>query len=126
VAGVAVGLVEYLLSLWLASRGLRAEATLIDEFLLALFTGALVFVVELSHKREQDRLDEKLRTIELMNHHVRNALQAILDSAYLHGHVDEVRPSVNRISWALREVLPGQALPHNGNSKTGSDEPAPN
>ena len=106
--GAAVALLNYLLGVWLANRGLHAELTLIDEFLLAIFTAALVFVIELLHQRDRKRMNEKFKTIELMNHHVRNALQTIVDSAYVHGHLDEVRTSVERISWALREVLPGQ------------------
>jgi len=118
-AGVAVGLVDYLLGVWLAAHGLRSELTLVDEFLLGIFTAALVFLIEFSHRRDREQLNEKLRTIELMNHHVRNALQAIIDSAYVHGHLDEVRTSVDRISWALQEVLPGNtsdgdALPRPG------------
>jgi hypothetical protein len=44
---------------------------------------------------------------------VRNALQVIIDSAYLHGHaqqLDEIQKSVKRIDWALREILPGHTL----------------
>ena len=106
-AGVAVGLVDYLLGLWMAARGLRADLTLLDEFLLAIFTTVLVFVIEVAHQRDRERMNEKLRTIKLMNHHVRNALQTIIDAAYVHGHLDDVRTSVDRIAWALREVLPG-------------------
>jgi hypothetical protein len=106
-AGAAVGLVDYLLGLWMAARGLHAELTLIDEFLLAIFTASLVFAIEFSHQRDRERMDEKLRTIKLMNHHVNNALQTIIDSAYVHGHLDEVQTSVDRIAWALREILPG-------------------
>ena len=109
-AGVAVAVVDYLLVAWLAAHGLRADATLFDEVLLAIFTAALVFFIELSHQRDQERMNEKLRTIELMNHHVRNALQSIIDSAYVHGHLDEVQASVDRIAWALREILFGDAL----------------
>ena len=108
VAGWAVALVDYGVGLWLSSHGLHAEITLLDEFLLAIFTGALVLVTELFHRRDQERLNEKLRTIELMNHHVRNALQTIVDSAYIHGHLDEVRTAVDRIAWALQEILPGE------------------
>jgi hypothetical protein len=113
IAAAAVALVHYLLDLWMAARGLHAEATLLDELLLAIFTGALVFVIESSHQRDQERMSEKLRTIELMNHHVRNALQTIVSSTYVHGHaqqLDEIRASVIRIEWALREILPGQIL----------------
>lgn len=109
-AGAAVALVDYLVGLWMSARGLHAEVSLIDEFLLAIFTGALVLVIEYWHQRERERMSEKLRTIQLMNHHVRNALQSIIDSAYVHGHFDEIRASVDRIAWALQEILPGQLL----------------
>jgi hypothetical protein len=48
-----------------------------------------------------------------MNHHVRNALQVIVDSVYVHGHaqqIEEIADSVKRINWALREILPGNVL----------------
>lgn len=123
-AGAAVGLVDYALGLWMSARGLHAEATLLDEWLLAVFTGALVLVIELSHKRDQKRMNEKLRTIELMNHHVRNALNVIVASAYAHGHdkqLNEIRISVNRIEWALREILPGRVT--DDYSETAPDKP---
>lgn len=112
-AGAAVAVVDYLLGVWMAARGLHAEMTLVDEILLAIFTCALVFVIESSHRRDRDRMSEKLKIIKLMNHHVRNALQTIVTSAYAHGHnrqVDEIRTSVKRIEWALREILPGRVL----------------
>jgi hypothetical protein len=112
----------------MAARGLHAEATLLDELLLAIFTGALVFVIELSHQREQELMNEKLRTIELMNHHIRNALQNIMDSSYVHGNLNEIRTSVDRIQWALREILPGHSrMPHEpvgvGNEQPASTPP---
>jgi hypothetical protein len=109
VVGAAVGLLDYLLGLWMAAHRLRRDFTLLDELLLAVFTAALVFVIEFSHRREEDRINEKLRTIQLMNHHVRNALQNIIDSAYVHGHLDDIKSSAERIGWALREILPGDA-----------------
>ena len=108
-AGATISLVDYLLGHWLATRGLHAERRLIDQVLLAIFTGALVLVIELSHERERKRMDAKSRTIQLMNHHIRNALQSILDSAYVHGNLDEVHTSVDRIAWALQEILPGES-----------------
>jgi hypothetical protein len=123
-AGAAVALVNYLLGLWLAARGEHAELTLVDEFLLGIFTGVLVFVIELMHHRNQARMNEKLRTIELMNHHVRNALQNIIDLAFIHGHLDEVRTSVDRIAWALQEILPGQTSDANNDPGGASHEEA--
>jgi len=123
-AGAAVGLVDYALGLWMSAHGLHAEATLLDEWLLAIFTGALVLVIELSHKRDRKRMNEKLRTIELMNHHVRNALNVIVVSAYAHGNdkqLSEIRISVNRIEWALREILSGRVI--DDYSETAADQP---
>ena len=125
VAGAAVALGDYLLGLWLAARGLHADLTLIDELLLAIFTGTIVLVIEFSHQRDQERINEKLSTIELMNHHVRNALQTIIDSAYVHGHLDEVQSSVDRIAWALREILPGQTLDNHEYSNGLAEKQAP-
>lgn len=123
-SGAAVALVDYLIGLWMSARGLRADAMLLDEFLLAVFTGALVWVIEFSHQRDENRLNEKLRTIELMNHHVRNALQTIIDSAYIHGHLDDVQTSVDRIAWALREILPGQTSDRDEDSTGLAEKPA--
>lgn len=124
-AGIAVGLVDHLINMWMAARGLHAEMTLADDFLLAIFTAVLVFVIEIAHRRDEERTNEKLRTIELMNHHVRNALQSIIDSAYVHGNLDEVRASVDRIAWALQEILPGRALDDVQNA-AAPREPRPN
>jgi hypothetical protein len=126
-AGAAVALVDYLLGLWMAARGLHAEVTLVDEILLGIFTCSLVFVIEAAHQRERERMTEKLNTIKLMNHHVRNALQTIVNSAYAHGHtrqLDEIRTSVKRIEWALREVLPGRALDNQEDPEATDDTPS--
>jgi two-component sensor histidine kinase len=69
----------------------------------------------------------KLEVIRLMNHHVRNSLQVISFAALAPQQKElasEIRDAVQRIEWALREVLPGQredissltAYPHSGES----------
>jgi signal transduction histidine kinase len=54
------------------------------------------------------RLRQRVEIISDMNHHVRNALQVI--SLTSHGkdkeEITAIRESVNRIQWALRELLP--------------------
>lgn len=53
----------------------------------------------------------RLRTIADMNHHIRNALQTIQLSAYStkdQQAIGEISEAVERIQWALREVLPGR------------------
>jgi hypothetical protein len=90
--------------------GLRESQRVIDDLIGALIAGLLIY----RHERNRSRLlQEKLQTIELMNHHVRNALQPIIDSAYLQDHsqhVEVIRQSVRRIDWALREILPGHVI----------------
>lgn len=64
-----------------------------------------------SYERNRSKyLSQRLKTIELMNHHVRDALQLISDSVSLHAHaqqMSEIQDAIKRIEWALREVLPG-------------------
>lgn len=79
----------------------------IDNFAAALLLGLVVFVYERRRERE---LVGKLRVIELMNHHVRNALQPVMYIPYSQDQqhqLNTIREAVNRIDWALREILPG-------------------
>jgi hypothetical protein len=90
--------------------GLREPQRVLDDFFGAVIAGLLVFRHEYTRSKY---LNEKLKTIEMMNHHVRNALQVIVDSAYVHGHAEQltqIQDSVKRIDWALREILPGRVL----------------
>ena len=71
------------------------------------------FIIYRYERRRSKYLNEGLKTIELMNHHVRNALNVIVTSVYVHGYdkqLNEIRVSVHRIDWALREILPGRVL----------------
>jgi len=88
--------------------GLAEPQRLLDDFCGGIIAGLLVYRYE---RGRSEYLNEGLKTIELMNHHVRNALQTIVSSAYAHGHdqqVDEIRSSIQRIEWALREILSGR------------------
>jgi hypothetical protein len=90
--------------------GLGEWQRVLDDICGAIIAGLLVYRYEYSRSKY---LTEKLKTIELMNHHVRNALQVIVDSVYVHGHAQqlaEIQNSVKRINWALREILPGRIL----------------
>ena len=80
---------------------------LIDDVILALAAGVMVF----QYERERTRfLSEKLRVIREMNAFVRNELQ-ILNASVEHldrARVSTIESSVARIDWALRELLPGK------------------
>jgi len=93
-----------------AYYGLPESQRILDGSCGGVIAGLLIYRIE---RNRTKYLNEKLKTIELMNHHVRNALQVIVDSAYLHGHaqqLDVIQQSVKRIDWALREILPGHTL----------------
>jgi hypothetical protein len=93
-----------------AYYGLAESQRIVDDSCGGIIAGLLIYRTE---RNRTKYLNEKLKTIELMNHHVRNALQVIVDSAYLHGHaqqLDVIQKSVKRIDWALREILPGHTL----------------
>src|SRR5438067_3731316 len=113
-----------------AYYGLAESQRVLDDSCGGVIAGLLIYRLEYNRAKY---LNEKLKTIELMNHHVRNALQVIVDSAYLHGHaqqLEEIHNSVKRIDWALREILPGRVLdeyndPQNsGDQKAGSQSAA--
>lgn len=71
--------------------------------------GVLVYKM-LQYGRERRRMvEQRLQTISEMNHHIRNALQVISFSAHASkskNELAEITESVDRIQWALREILP--------------------
>jgi signal transduction histidine kinase len=87
----------------------RRIAISVSDALAALIAGALVFRL-LQYERDRRRhLRQRLEVIAEMNHHVRNALQVISLSTYSSAdqqHLAAIKESVNRIQWALKEILP--------------------
>jgi hypothetical protein len=116
------------LEAWLSLHNVHGFLAFVDNVLTGIAAGLLVLLYE---RRRQRDVEKKLRTIRLMNHHVRNALQVIsAASDSLNGTVQPstVQGAVRRIEWALREVLPGEgeladgaAPPNPGTPKNGSD-----
>lgn len=95
----------------------------LDNVCAGTIVGLLVYRYE---RKRSLYLNDRLKTIELMNHHVRNALNVIVTSVYVHGYekqLNEIQVSVSRIDWALREILPGRVL--EDYSETGAS-PRPN
>lgn len=78
----------------------------VDNVVVGVITGLVVFFYE---QRRYRSVLEKISMIAAMNHHVRNALQAISYAPYAEqaGQMKLIQESVNRIQWALREILPG-------------------
>ncbi len=81
----------------------------VSDALAGVVAGLLVWRLMALQADRQRRTDERLRIISDMNHHVRNALQVISYSVKTsrgQQELDEITASVDRIQWALREVLP--------------------
>ena len=112
-SGVAMMVAVDLVDRWLATLGLHAETTRIDDILLGLVAAALAFLLQRQQVRELLRQRQSAIVIEQMNHHIRNALQVIVARASLdHEAKPELRQindAVARIDWALREILPQSA-----------------
>lgn len=93
-----------------AYYGFRLWERALDTVFASAIVGWLIYRYE---RNRAKYLHDRLKMIELMNHHVRNALNVIVTSVYVHGYdkeLNEIRASVNRIEWALREILPGRVL----------------
>ena len=79
-----------------------------DDALVGAGAGLLVFFYE---RRQRQDILRKLEVIRQMNHHVRNSLQVISTAASITERQElakAIHSAVERIEWALREVLPGQ------------------
>ena len=88
----------------------RTDILLTSNALTGIVAGFLFFSLTNNERLRRKVVRERLRTIAEMNHHIRNALQVITYAAATennHESVELIRSSVERIEWALREVLPG-------------------
>ena len=80
-----------------------------SDALGGVIAGALVFRLLLYERERRARLRQRIAVIANMNHHVRNALQVISFHAYTtvdKEQLEAVKESMERIQWALKEVLP--------------------
>ncbi len=87
----------------------RFDVLLLANLLTGLVAAALFWQAR-SRTREKERLlEQKLETIAVMNHHVRNALQVVAYYGYQHDDNKAgtlINESIARIEWTLKEVLP--------------------
>jgi hypothetical protein len=109
---------SFLLGFGLFTLGAVLEATVheddsgitsyLDDLIMGVVAGLVVFTYE--QRRSRD-LRQKLTMISSMNHHVRNALQTISYVPYTEQAKQMllIQQSVNRIQWALQEILPGES-----------------
>ena len=110
---VIVSLIGLILDRLLIKEGLpRLDMMIFSNSLTGLFAGGLFWQMSREAKAHRDLVAERMKTIAELNHHIRNALQVIkflgeksqtgLDDMQL----QLINDSVDRIEWALREVLP--------------------
>jgi signal transduction histidine kinase len=110
---LAVGLVSFVVTevmhyLLVPDIGRLWERLLAEGFsavVVALLTAGLIH--QANQRREAALL--RMQVIAEMNHHIRNALAAIslsTDTIQNQQSIQVISQSVDRITWALREVLP--------------------
>ncbi len=94
----------------LRKEGATRTYILITSNGLTGMVAGLLFYSLSNQQRERRRLvQQRLQIIAEMNHHIRNSLQVIKYATAAQTHADSVEfihSSVERIEWALREVLP--------------------
>jgi hypothetical protein len=105
--GCGLFLLGALLQLILEQRGITRASMYLDDLVLGLLAGLMAFAYE--HRRSRE-IRQKLAVISAMNHHVRNALQTIAYVPYTEQakQIMLIQQSMNRIQWALKEILPGE------------------
>jgi len=114
---VATEFMHYLLVPDLGRRWERWLAEGVSALVVALLTAKLMHAA--NQRREAALL--RMQVISEMNHHIRNALSAIslsADSIENQQCMQVISDSVDRIEWALREILLRRApLPEGGTTQ---------
>ena len=88
----------------------RTDILVASNALTGIVAGFLFYSLTNIERLRRNVMRERLRTIAEMNHHIRNSLQVITYASATRQDAESVeliRTSVERIEWALREVLPG-------------------
>lgn len=117
VVAIVVSVLGVIFDHILVKEGLpRLGMMIISNGLTGVFAGGLFLQLAREEKANRELIQSRMKTIAELNHHIRNALQVIkflggqqrsgLDAMQL----QLINDSVNRIEWALREVLPRYPL----------------
>jgi hypothetical protein len=107
---LVVGAIGFGFDLLLGREGVsRRDLLLLSNMLTGVVAGFLYYQLGRIERERRAIMQQRLRTIAEMNHHIRNALQVITYAASQDraDSVELIRASLERIEWALREVLPG-------------------
>ena len=111
-----VGAAGLLFDRLLAREGAsRLDLMIVSNALTGCVAGILLMQIVRRERERRAIIRERLQIVSEMNHHIRNALQVIsfiVAKEQDQKTVEMVRTSVDRIQWALKEVLPGgQEIP---------------
>ena len=109
IAFFVVGLTKYLIVVSLLSMGVhRAVLQAQDAILTGGLAAALVWVLLAAVRVRQKQVQQQIRVVADLNHHLRNALSVILASEYLRESekATAILESVERIDTTLRLLLP--------------------
>lgn len=108
VFGVALAIQWTIYDRYLHEAGIRV----VGSGIAACVSIVLVVSLGILERNQRVREIRRLETIALLNHHIRNALQAIISSSGATNSTETIRAAVERVEWALGEVLPDIQPPH--------------
>jgi len=109
---IVVSALGIVLDCLLLKEGLpRLDMLIFSNGLTGLFAGGLFYQMAREARASRVLVEERMKTIAELNHHIRNALQVIKFLGGQRSGLDAVQlqlinDSADRIEWALREVLP--------------------
>src|SRR5690242_14256080 len=111
IVGAISGLAEHMLASALATHGLTALNTLVDDYLTGLLVGTTAFFLSLyiDERNAQRSAKQKLTAVAEMNHHLRNALAVLKLSPHIEDPAARRRAidsGIARIEFTLREIIP--------------------
>ena len=91
--------------LWLEMEGIRVVGGVVAGIAVML----LIQHALMDQRRERQESLRRFELIAEMNHHIRNALQAISYERYSADEAasQRLKEAVERIQWVLEEILPG-------------------
>ena len=109
--GFALGMLQ---DIFLVSEGFsRWSLIILSNMFTGSIAGLLFYQYARNVRNHRDLVRQRMLTIVELNHHIRNALQVIKFWGVQHQNciLDDaqaqlMKDSVDRIEWALREVLP--------------------
>ena len=109
-SGAVAGTLEYVVQA--SVRHARTPAlvqAVANALIVGLAVSIIMLLILLSTRERRRRVLDDIRKIAELNHHIRNALQVVVDSQYLPQSQEQreaVLASVDRIDKTLRELFP--------------------